>query len=62
MTYRIMKTNISFGQYDIKWKMGGGGGSLYFMWFPEGSLDSNFVRRGGGSSKIWMMDQISAAP
>ena len=29
--------------------MGGGGGGevrLYFMWFPGGSLDLNFVRRG----------------
>ena len=24
----------------------GGGVKLYFMWFPGGSLDLNFVRRG----------------
>ena len=29
------------------------------MWSPGGGglLDLNFVRRGGGSSKIWMMDR-----
>ena len=46
MTYRIMKTKYCI--LKILYKMGGGGVRLYFMWFPGGSLDLSFVRRGGG--------------
>ena len=46
--------------------MGGGGVRLYFVLFQGGGgvgvLDLNFVRRGGGSSKNWMMGQNFSRP